>query len=132
MVDLATKTLILGCKNSVIPDDGSVTVIGTEAFADCKGLTNIVIPQGITAIESGAFTGCSFLKSISIPDSVKFIVSYAFYNCGSLTSFAFENTEGWYIADNKEATDGVAIDVTDSEFNAKQFKEIITKYWIRK
>lgn len=132
LVDLAAKTLILGCKNSVIPDDGSVTVIGTKAFADCKGLTNIIIPQGVTAIESGAFTGCSFLKSITIPDSVKFIVSYAFYNCGSLTSFAFENTEGWYIADNKDANDGVAINVTDSEVNAKQFKEITTKYWKRK
>lgn len=132
LIDLVTKTLLIGSKNSVIPDDGSVTVIGAGAFADCEGLTNIVIPNGVMTIESGAFTGCSFLTSVVISDSVKFIVSYAFYNCSSLTSFTFENTEGWYITENKDATDGVAINVTDSEANAKQFKEITTKYWKRK
>ena len=33
LIETATKTLIAGCKNSVIPDDGSVTSIGDGAFA---------------------------------------------------------------------------------------------------
>lgn len=132
LIDLTTKTLLRGCKNSVIPDNGSVAVIGDRAFADCNGLTNIVIPKGVTAIESGAFNGCSFLTSIIIPDSVKFIEHNAFYNCDSLRSFAFENTEGWYITENKDATDGVAIDVTDPEVNANKFREYKSQYWKRK
>ncbi len=60
----ATKTLIVGCKTSIIPSD--VTVIGDSAFSGCSGLTNIDIPDSVTKIESSAFYNCSGLKSISI------------------------------------------------------------------
>ena len=59
-----TKTLIVGCKTSIIPSD--VTVIGDGAFSGCSGLTNIDIPDSVTKIESSAFYNCSGLKSISI------------------------------------------------------------------
>ena len=39
LIETATKTLIVGCKNSVIPDDGSVTSIGDYAFYECTSLT---------------------------------------------------------------------------------------------
>ena len=55
LVETATKTLILGCKNSVIPKDGSVTSIGISAFWGCTSLTSIEIPDSITIIESSAF-----------------------------------------------------------------------------
>ncbi len=32
LIETKSKTLVLGCKNSVIPDDGSVTSIGVNAF----------------------------------------------------------------------------------------------------
>ena len=32
LIDIKKKTVIRGCKNSVIPSDGSVTVIGAKAF----------------------------------------------------------------------------------------------------
>ena len=73
VIETATGTLIQGCKNSVIPDDGSVTSIGEWAFA-----------------------GCDSLNSITIPDSVKIIWSYAFSGCTSLASVIFEETTGWY------------------------------------
>ena len=38
IIDTESKELILGCKNSVIPNDGSVTKIGRGAFYGCKGL----------------------------------------------------------------------------------------------
>ena len=47
LIETATKTLILGCKTSVIPTDGSVTIggsvtyIGENAFAYCSRLTSI-------------------------------------------------------------------------------------------
>ena len=39
-------TLLLGCKNTVIPS--SVTTIGKYAFAYCYGLTSMTIPEGVT------------------------------------------------------------------------------------
>ena len=53
----------MGCKNSVIPDDGSVTAIGEDAFAG-KELKEIIIPVEITEIKRFAFSGCGELTDI--------------------------------------------------------------------
>ncbi len=86
IIETATKTLIAGCKESVIPGDGSVTVVGPEAFNYCSGLTHITIPDTITAIGEQAFSDCSGLIQLTIPNSVTVIGSQAFTNCYSLTS----------------------------------------------
>ena len=67
LIETASKTLILGCRNSVIPSDGSVTSIGDYAFYNCNGLTSITIPDSVTSIGSSAFSGCNSLTSITIP-----------------------------------------------------------------
>ena len=38
-----------------------VTSIGERAFADCKSLTSIDIPDGVTSIGKGAFYSCESL-----------------------------------------------------------------------
>ena len=86
IIETASKTLIAGCKSSVIPDDGSVTSIGNGAFRGCSGLTSIVIPDSVTSIGNGAFRGCSGLTSITIPGSVTNIGNGAFEYCSSLTN----------------------------------------------
>ncbi len=60
IIQTASKSLVLGCRNSVIPDDGSVTSIKRYAFYECSGLTSITIPNGVTAIEIDAFFGTGF------------------------------------------------------------------------
>ena len=92
LIETATKTLIVGCQNSIIPADGSVTSIGDEAFYGCDGLTSIVIPDSVTSIGDGAFYGCDGLTSIVIPDSVTSIGYYAFEGCSSLTSIEIPNS----------------------------------------
>ena len=64
IIKTASKTLIAGCKNSVIPDDGSVTSIGSYAFRGCSGLTSITIPDSVTSIGRSAFEDCRGLTSI--------------------------------------------------------------------
>ncbi len=86
LIETQSATLILGCKNSVIPSDGSVTIIGSDAFPNCVGLTSITIPDGVTIIYSWAFTGCTGLKSVSIPESVYNIGYRAFSGCNGLAS----------------------------------------------
>ena len=98
LIETATKTLILGCKTSVIPDDGSVTSIGYSAFYGCSGLTSITIPDSVTSIGDWAFWGCTGLTSITIPDSVTSIGSNAFRGCSGLTSITIPDSVtsiGW-------------------------------------
>lgn len=67
VIETESKTLVLGCKNSEIPSDGSVTCIGVYAFSDRIGLTSIVVPNSITSIKESAFSGCANLESITLP-----------------------------------------------------------------
>ena len=63
-----------------------VKVIADNAFAFCKYLFNINIPNGVTSIGYYAFYECNSLKSINIPDIVTSIGGWAFSGCESLTS----------------------------------------------
>ena len=64
LIETESRTLLLGCKNSVIPRDGSVVTIGTYAFAWRYGLTEIEIPTTVRVINGGAFYHCPDLTSI--------------------------------------------------------------------
>ena len=93
IIETKSKTLIAGCKNSVIPDDGSVTSIGDSAFYNCRSLASINIPDSITSIGDYAFAWCHSLKSIVIPNSVTSIGSWAFFGCSSLKTIEYIGTE---------------------------------------
>ena len=92
LIETATKTLIAGCKASVIPTDGSVMSIGSSAFDGCTSLTGITIPDSVTSIGYYAFRGCTGLTSVTIPNSVTSIGYYAFRGCTGLTSVTIPNS----------------------------------------
>lgn len=89
IIETATNTLIIGCKNTIIPD--SITSIGDEAFFYCTGLTSIAIPDSIISIGDSAFECCFCLTDIKIPDSVKSIGNHAFEACYSLKNITIPN-----------------------------------------
>ena len=89
LIETETKTLIYGCKNSIIPSDGSVTSIGGSAFSYCTGLTSITIPDSVTSIGDSAFSNCTGLTSVTIGNSVTSIGNSAFYGCTGLTEIDF-------------------------------------------
>ena len=84
LIDISMAMLVLGCQTSVIPNDGSVTIIGDDAFYCCTGLASITIPDNVTRIGSHAFSLCTGLTSITIPDSVTDIGSETFLECTGL------------------------------------------------
>ena len=84
VIETESKRLLYGCRNSIIPDDGSVLILGFTAFQDCTGLTSIVVPSPVTTIENCAFNSCHNLVSIEIADSVTSIGDQTFLFCKSL------------------------------------------------
>ncbi len=84
LIEKKSNKLVLGCMNSVIPNDGTVTIIGDSAFYGCSNLESITIPQSVTVIDDYAFSCCEGLKEIHVPDSVLSIGMFAFDACISL------------------------------------------------
>ena len=64
----------------------TIETIGNRAFAGCKVLDRVVLPDVVTTIGDAAFSDCRALKGIVIPDGVTEISSYLFYGCISLES----------------------------------------------
>ncbi len=75
----------------VVPEtiDGRPVVkIGARAFAVCKSLQSVVIPDGVKTIDKSAFYLCQSLQSVAISDGVETIAEDAFDDCDALTSFS--------------------------------------------
>ena len=76
VIQQATNTLVIGCKNSVIPE--GVVAIGPYAFGQC-GLTEMPeIPSSVTTIGDHAFLSCGDRGSLVIPETVTEIAQEAF------------------------------------------------------
>lgn len=111
LINKPKKELVLGTRNCIIPNDGSVERIGTcafrgnedlksitlpnslkyidrEAFYCCTGLTRVVIPSNVTCIGPWAFAHCDGIQNISFPQSLQEIGEYAFVGCKGLKKIA--------------------------------------------
>jgi hypothetical protein len=84
--------------NTIVVEIG-VTSIGNLAFAHCKNLTLVTIPNSITSI-GASFGGCESLPSVTIPYSVTSIGDFAFIWCESLTSIDVESENSYYFSEN--------------------------------
>ena len=121
IIERKTKTLLLGCKNSTIPDGvlaigalafnncqiekihfpETVKSIGDNAFASCRYLTEVILPEGLDSIAYGAFSNCELLETIEFPTTMKYFGEEAFYNCHNLMNVVSN------IEDPKEISESV-------------------------
>lgn len=90
IIETATNKLIIGSKNSFIPD--SVSIIGHHAFAGYRALTSIKIPKSVISIEEDAFNSTGIL-SITIPNKVRNIDYNTFYGCRNLKTVIIKGVE---------------------------------------
>ncbi|MBQ8288067.1 MAG: leucine-rich repeat domain-containing protein [Clostridia bacterium] len=85
-----TRTLLLGCKNSVIPDDSSVIRIGNNAFAG-SSITSLIIPDDVTEIGEAAFEDCVLLEELIVGCGITTAASLnaeAFSGCSALNKIS--------------------------------------------
>lgn len=84
IIETATNKLVIGCKNTIIPNN--VIILGREAFRGAIGLKKITIPNSVMTIGYGSFRDCDSLSNVYISESVKTIENDAFRNCRRLMS----------------------------------------------
>lgn len=89
IIKTAENELILGCQNTVIPNN--IISIGFGAFLGCSNLKSLSIPNSVLFIGQSAFSGCSSLTSLNIPDGVTSIDILAFGGCSGLISVTIGN-----------------------------------------
>ena len=109
IIETASKTLIAGCKNSVIPTDGSVTSIGDYAFEGRGSMISITIPTGVTSIGD-----------------------HAFYACSELTNVNFANPTGWSVSGSADMSSAKSLDdgdLSDSETAARLLTDKYADYY---
>lgn len=112
--DCEGGVMVTGCNKDAsgeltIPSEYSgkkVVKIADGAFANCLGLTKVVMPDGIKAIGAGAFEGCTYLAEVTFPYELETIGNDAFFACDALKNvklypnlkeigaFAFFDCEG--------------------------------------
>ncbi len=115
IIETATKTVVAGCKTSVIPE--GIRKIAPFAFESVQNLEEINIPKSVTSIGGYAFAncislrslklglkevpesfyhdhlyGCTALEEVTFEDGVEKIGIKAFSNCASLKRVSFPST----------------------------------------
>ncbi len=78
LIEKNSKYVVLGCKNSTIPNDGSIFIIKGYAFYNCDLPSDFTIPKSVNQIGEAAFYGCSNLYVYSLRDNITKIGAYAF------------------------------------------------------
>ena len=121
IIDTETNTLIVGCKNSIIPN--GVRSIGYGAFRGCSGLTELILPSSVTSIRSDAFYGCSGLAKITSLAEIPPVCGSGVFdrvnktNCelivleGSVA--AYTQAKGWKEFSNIRGFSGVEVTVAE-------------------
>lgn len=63
----------------------AVTAIPSSAFAECRVLVSILLPEDLLEIKNSAFRGCGILTELELPESLMTIGYEAFAGCANLS-----------------------------------------------
>ncbi len=91
IVNAISNSLVLGCKNTEIPD--GVASIAAGAFAMCKNLS-LTVPSSVTRIGGLAFWDCSIATSLTfLAKTIDYIDAYAFNGCRGTIRFGCQQSQ---------------------------------------
>lgn len=105
IIERGTHTLVLGCLGSIIPNDGTIKIIGHHAFASQEKLVSITLPDSVTTIETYAFDRCSSLVSVDLGIFFTTFERRSFTNCPSIEYFTYPGTTADFTAYVEQDTD---------------------------
>ena len=105
IIERGTHTLVLGCLGSIIPNDGTIKIIGHHAFARQETLVSITLPDSVTTIETYAFDRCSSLVSVELGIFFRMFERRSFTNCPSIEYFTYPGTMTQFTANVDQDTE---------------------------
>lgn len=126
VIEKATKKLVLGCNNSIIPSDGSVISIADNAFNYQNKIKNLTLPCTIEKIGNFSFSGCESLETVFIPSSVASIGRFAFSDCNKLSKIEVDSKNPYFYS-----KDNCVIDKKENALIFGCNKSIIPKNELR-
>lgn len=111
-------------------DGVPVTAVGDRAFADCRQLEDVTLPEGLVSVGEGAFSGCAALRSVSLPRSLETLGKDAFSGCAALTQIDFAGTETAF----RKLAAGSGIDLArvTVTYGTPEFSDVPEGHWSRK
>lgn len=83
-VELKKFSTTAEAADAVIPSTAqgySVTSIGDDAFAFCKKLKTVKLPDSVTSVGAASFNECTYLEEVNLGNSVVSIGINAFVHC---------------------------------------------------
>ena len=89
IIEKSTNKLILGCKNSTIPN--GVTSIEDRAFDSCYGMTSVTIPSSVTSIGNAAFQYTNLSTVVSLIENPFAIKAKGTPNISTFSDDTFNN-----------------------------------------
>lgn len=80
-----------GANITVAPLSDYVSIIGIGAFASCRKLQKLTLPNSILEIRDNAFEACEALQgSVTLPTSLTVLGNYVFNRCQALEQVNFD------------------------------------------
>jgi len=73
------------------PEPG-LKIVGAAAFAGCRNLTSLTLPDGVVSLSDYAVSGCATLTTVTLPASLRTVGDYAFAGCTSLAAVDLPQT----------------------------------------
>ena len=68
-IDKETKTLLKMYENSVLPDDGSIEIIGKIAIDEYLPIKELILPEGVRYICEGSLAAMEMLEYLHLPST---------------------------------------------------------------
>lgn len=98
--------------------------IGDGAFTECRGVNNLILPEGLTTIDDNAFSTMIYIDSITLPKSVTSIGTKALWNNSQLEAiYLYRNSyaDEYCLADDELAPLIVYLDEENIEVDGLIF-----------
>ncbi|EAY19655.1 cell surface protein, putative [Trichomonas vaginalis G3] len=87
-------------KTIVFDGETMLRAIDPYAFANCRNLTNIILPNSLETIGRCAFLGCTAIRNLKFGNKLKAIYDVTFQGCTSLETIDFSECGNATIREN--------------------------------